>query len=66
MTTVRVLLALRARQRGDHAQAESFVATVRADISDYFTGSESREWLWYDRAFTRVLLKKADSLSTVK
>jgi serine/threonine protein kinase len=62
-TTLRVLLALCARQRGDHVKADSFLATVRADIPDSFTGwGGAAQRLWYDWAFVRILLKEADSL----
>ena len=57
-TTVRVLLALCARQRGDHAQAESLRATAFKDISANFAYREK----WYDWAFCRILLKEVDSL----
>lgn len=60
MTTLRVLLALCARQQGDDAYANSLVATVRADFPNYLTGSASRERLWYDWAFIRILLKEAE------
>jgi len=66
MATVRVLLALCARQQGDHAQADSLVATIRADIPTRLIGGSIqdayREGFWYDWAFVRVLLKEADSL----
>jgi hypothetical protein len=57
-TTVRVLLALCARQRGDHVQAESLRTTAFKDISANFAYREK----WYDWAFVRILLKEADSL----
>jgi hypothetical protein len=66
MTTMRVLLALCMRQQGDHAQAESLLATVRADIPARLKGgpvqAAFREGFWYDSAFIRILLKEADSL----
>jgi len=70
MATVRVLLALCARQRGDHAQADSLVETIRADIPTRLIGGSTRdpyrEGFWYDWAFVRVLLQEADSLPALK
>ena len=61
-TTLRVLLGMCARQKGDHAQAEALLATARADIPTQYTKAGSSDSLWYDWAFARVLLQEADSL----
>ena len=62
VTTVRVLLAMCARQQGDQAKATSLLATARADIPSRLTGELSRGGHWYDWAFIRLLLEEADSL----
>jgi len=59
MTTVRVLLALCARQQGNHAEADSLVATVRADMPPHLKGATFHGGNWYDWAFIRLLLEEA-------
>jgi serine/threonine protein kinase len=66
MTTVRVLLAMCARQQGDIAQAESLAATVREDIPNHLTGVFFRGGHWYDWAFIRLLLEETDSLPAMR
>jgi serine/threonine protein kinase len=61
-TTLRVLLAMCARQQGDKAQAEALLATARADIPAQYTKTNSFEGLWYDWAFAQILLQEVDSL----
>ena len=65
MTTIRVLLAMCARQQGDEAQAQPLLATARANIPTRLSES-SREDAWYDWSFVRVLFEEADSLPSVK
>jgi serine/threonine protein kinase len=69
-TNLRVLLAMCARQQGDHARAESLLATVRADIPARLTGGPDqvayREGFWYDWGFARLLLEEAESLPVAR
>ena len=59
MTTVRVRLALCARQQDNQAEADSLVATVRADIPPHLKGATFHGGNWYDWAFIRLLLEEA-------
>ncbi|HEY8962580.1 MAG TPA: serine/threonine-protein kinase [Luteolibacter sp.] len=66
MTTVRVLLALCARQQGNHAEADSLMAAARADIPSRLTGATFHGGNWYDWAFIHLLLEEAEALPAAK